>query len=474
MHVLVIEDEPTQLLMIQKMCESFGFQVSQAQNGEEALFMLKDAAPELYDIVLTDLMMPIADGREVIRGLRQKHPHIPAIVITSESSEAIASELKELGAQDFLTKPITKERLKVSIDNALQLTDLQRQVERLHQRDQRAFGFDDLICAYSGLSGCVNTARKYARSDMPVLLTGESGVGKEVFARAIHGESTRADMPFIAINCGAIPANLVESTLFGHEKGAFTGAVSKSLGKFREAQGGTLFLDEIGELPLDIQVKLLRALQQSEVEPVGLGASVQLDVRILSATNRDLQEAVDAGNFRSDLFFRLAVLPLELPPLRERPQDIPDLCHHFLQRICAKERLPAKRLSDEALQWAIQHPWPGNVRELENTLSRAALLAENDTLRRSDVEPSAATAKSETHTPPAQEARTAAVTSSAFSHPSGQPKTLEEVTLELVTDRLAQLDHHVGHAADSLGIPASTLYRKLREWKQEGKIADAP
>lgn len=465
----MIDDEPTHLLMLRKICESFGHRVTTAENGEEGLFYLKQPDASRYKLVLTDLYMPVMGGKQLVKELKALHPDLPVIVITSESSEAVGLELKALGAQDFLTKPISKSRLAVSIENALQLRHLQEEVQRLNRREKSGFGFDALIGAYSGLEESVRMARKYARSDMPVLLTGESGVGKEVFAHAIHGESVRAGGPFIAINCGAIPPNLVESTLFGHEKGSFTGATSRTIGKFREADGGTLFLDEVGELPLDTQVKLLRALQQSEVEPVGLGRAVEVNVRIISATNRPLEARVQEGHFRSDLFFRLAVLTLELPPLRERMEDLPALAAHFLNRCCAREGIAPKALGSDALRWAMQHHWPGNVRELENALSRAALLSEGTEIARADLEPAVkgqpsakAPAKSE-----------AAPNVSVFDHPDGSPKSIEEVTIDLVRLRLEQNDEQMTQAAQALGMPVSTLYRKLREWRDAGKWPEA-
>ncbi len=461
----MIDDEPTHLLMLTKMCELMGHRVTTAQNGEEGLLYLKQPNASKYDIVLTDLNMPVLGGRELIAQVRSMLPQLPIIVLTAENADMIADELKALGAQDFLTKPVSNSRLKVSIENALQLMELHQEVQRLHSRESSgSFGFNSLIGAHSGLEESVRMARKYARSDMPVLLTGESGVGKEVFAYAIHGESHRAEHPFIAINCGAIPPNLVESTLFGHEKGAFTGAIDRSLGKFREAQGGTLFLDEIGELPLEMQVKLLRALQQAEVEPVGLGKAVKIDVRIISATNQSLEHMVQEATFRSDLFFRLAVLPLELPPLRERQEDIAALCEYFMVRACAREGLPPKQLDASAISWAASHNWPGNVRELENTISRAVLLSEADEITRAELEP---VAKGQLLTPrpaPSLQTQTA-----AFDHADGSPKTLETLTIELAQLRLEQASGQMSEAAHMLGMPVSTLYRKLREWRNEGK-----
>ena len=290
--VLIAEDESTQRLTLSAMLEKLGYRVVEAKNGAEALHYLKRDDAAMFDLLLTDLNMPEMSGLELITAARKQLPALPIIVLTMSTELEDAVACVRAGAYDFIPKPIEAARLSLSIEHALQVSAMQTEISRLTRTVRGETGFTSLIGCESGLRAAVAAGRKLAISDLPVLISGESGVGKEVFARALHGESNRAGKPFVAINCGAIPLNLAESVLFGHEKGAFTGAIAKSLGKFREAQGGTLFLDEIGELPADTQAKLLRALQNQEIEPVGLASSVKVDVRIISATHRNLHDDV--------------------------------------------------------------------------------------------------------------------------------------------------------------------------------------
>ena len=318
--ILIADDDATQRRLIAMLLiKKLGYKIVEAENGREALSILDaDQNEQSIQLIILDLRMPELDGFAVLEQINEKYPGRPVIILTGSQDVQDAVNAMQLGATDFMTKPVSSERMIVSVQNALKLSTLTKEVTRLKKQESGTFGFTDLIGYEGGLAQVVNISRKAASSDIPTLITGETGVGKEVFARAIHGESNRAGAPFIAVNCGAIPENLVESTLFGHEKGAFTGAIQKSAGKFREAEGGTIFLDEVGDLPLDAQVKLLRVLQQKEVEPVGAGRAVPVNVRIISATHRNLEDAVRAGKFRDDLYFRLNVFKIELPPLRGR------------------------------------------------------------------------------------------------------------------------------------------------------------
>jgi DNA-binding NtrC family response regulator len=306
--VLVVDDDPTQRRLIQAVLEREGFAVAHAENGDQAIVRLQSGAP--CDLVLLDLNMPGMSGQETLKEMRARSFSQPVVVLTATGGIDTVVQAMQAGAIDFFVKPASPERIIVSIRNALSMGALKGEVERLKKHASGRMTFADMVGTSPAMTMVKRMGERAAKSSIPILITGESGVGKEVIARALHGSSDRAGKPFVAVNCGAIPENLVESILFGHEKGSFTGATDKHLGKFQEANGGTLFLDEVGELPLDIQVKLLRALQESEIDPVGAKRSVKVDVRIVSATNRDLTQAVKDGAFREDLFYRLNVFPI--------------------------------------------------------------------------------------------------------------------------------------------------------------------
>jgi DNA-binding NtrC family response regulator len=454
--ILIAEDEPSQRFTFREFCKQAGYDVIEASDGEEAYYFLTRDETKQIQLLLTDLNMPKMGGMELTRQSRSARPDVPVIVLTMSSDMQDAVNAMQAGAHDFITKPVDPERLRVSIANALQNKSLRAEVVRLTRHSKGGFGFSDLIGAEGGLQEAVEMGKRLASSDLPVLITGESGVGKEVFARAIHGESKRADAPYIAMNCGAIPANLAESILFGHEKGSFTGAIAKSLGKFREAQGGTLFLDEIGELPGEVQAKLLRAIQNKEIEPVGYGKSVPIDVRIISATHRDLRDDVASGRFREDLFYRLNVLPLHLNALRERRSDIIPLVHYFVDHVAVREGVKPRSISREAMELLMQHPWPGNVRELENCIARALLLAAGDEITHHDIAPLL-----EAHGRSAVPVTAGNVV--GLLHENGQRKTMQELEAEIITHTLAAFNQVVPKAAAMLGIGQSTIYRKLAE-----------
>lgn len=457
LKVLVTDDDEIQRRMLATLLErKFGYATVEAANGRECLLALQNDRGGHIRLVVLDLSMPVMNGMETLEILTQQYPDLPVIIQTGNSDAEDAAQAMKLGAVDFLTKPVEAERMIVAVRNALNMDALRKEVTRLKSREEGTFGFSHLIGHDAGLSSPVATARKAASSDIPVLITGETGVGKEVFARAIHGESKRAGRPFIPVNCGAIPQQLVESTLFGHEKGAFTGAINKAAGKFREASGGTIFLDEVGELPPEAQVKLLRVLQQREVEPVGAGKPVAIDVRIVSATHRNLEEDVRNGRFREDLYFRLNVLPIELPPLRARKDDIPPLIRHFIERFAAGEGLPVKSLSRDAEKTLLNHTWPGNVRELENAIHRAMVLSEDAAIGSNDF----------TLTPGARNDRASPEQSESgpFSLPlfdeKGNLKTIAALEQDAMDFALSHFGGNVTKAAQALGIAKSTFYRK--------------
>ncbi len=385
------------------------------------------------------------------------------------------------GATDFLIKPVGPERLDVSIKNALALSDLSSEVRRLTLAEENRLSFDELVAVSASTRASIALARRAARSDIPILIEGESGTGKEVFARAIHGSSERAGNPFVAVNCGALPAQLVESILFGHEKGSFTGATSRRPGKFQEASGGTLFLDEVGELPPEAQVKLLRALQSGEVDPVGATQPVKVDIRLISATNRDLSAMIAEGSFREDLFYRLSVFPLRLPPLARAARgpagpgaDVPQA----LRR--RRGRRSVEGFTQAAMEAIIRAPWPGNVRQLENTIHRAIVMADGSLIRPQDlhglVDPAARACAqggaqnaghSGGHTGGpngAQNAQSARPNGhDPFLRDDGHVKRLLEIEAEAISRALSLYRGRMSETARRLGIGRSTLYRKIDE-----------
>jgi DNA-binding NtrC family response regulator len=385
----------------------------------------------------------------------------------------------QAGATDFFIKPASPERITVSIRNALSMGDLKGEVDRLSKRVTGRTTFADLIGSSPAMTLVKRMGERAAKSAIPILITGESGVGKELIARAVHGSSERAGKPFVAVNCGAIPENLVESILFGHEKGSFTGATDKHLGKFKEADGGTLFLDEVGELPLDMQVKLLRALQEGEIDPIGSKRSQKVDVRIVSATNRDVAQAVQQGRFREDLYYRLNVFPIEAPSLRERRDDVPALVEAFIRRFNVEEGKRVIGASPETLALLTAFDWPGNVRQLENTVYRAIVLADAPYLQPYDfpaisgvqapIEAMPSASVSGPDLPSVLQATHAAMASAPGDAPvrilddRGHLRTLEEIERDLIQHAIDVYAGHMSEVARRLGIGRSTLYRKVRE-----------
>ena len=377
-RVLIVDDDPVHRRLIENMVTRFGYEAQTASGGEAALALLLNGEGPGCDCVVLDLVMPDVGGLAVLGRLREAGFNVPVIVQTAHGGLENVISAMRAGAVDFVVKPVGPERLQVCLRNALATSALQGELARLKRSRTGHLTFKDIITRSPAMREVLRMAEKAAKSAIPVLIEGESGVGKELIARAIHGSSERRARPFVAVNCGAIPENLVESTLFGHEKGAFTGATERHTGKFQEASGGTLFLDEVGELPPAAQVKLLRALQEGEVEPVGGRKPVKVDVRVVSATNRNLTKDVAQGRFREDLFYRLHVFPIVVPPLRSRAEDIPDLARHFVARFAAEEGKRVRGISGDAMALLSAHAWPGNVRQLENAVFRAVVLAETD------------------------------------------------------------------------------------------------
>jgi DNA-binding NtrC family response regulator len=496
-RILIVDDDPVQCRLLEGMLQKSGYEAVTLNNGDAALALLTGADGAHIDCVILDLVMPNLDGLGVLARLRQAAINVPVIVQTAHGGIDNVVSAMRAGAIDFVVKPAGVERLQVSLRNALNTSALEGELQRIKHSRSGTLGFNDIITKSPGMQSVLRMAEKAATSNIPVLISGESGVGKELIACAIHGTSDRRAKPFVAVNCGAMPENLIESILFGHEKGSFTGATERHTGKFIEASGGTLFLDEVGELPLAAQVKLLRALQEGEVEPVGGRKPIKVDVRIVSATNRDLIADVKAGRFREDLFYRLHVFPIAVPPLRERLADIPALVRHFLARFAAEEGKRIRMITPEALQVLSTFRWPGNIRQLENTLFRAVVLAESDTIGLAEIPQIAAQAAgqpaeikspaaeagqplvpdvSHAELPPALEiessmavlpaASTAALPAqSADALPlldaAGDVRPLEELEAELIRYAITHYRGQMSEVARKLQIGRSTLYRKL-------------
>ncbi|MGH1377957.1 MAG: sigma-54-dependent transcriptional regulator [Alphaproteobacteria bacterium] len=456
--ILIVEDEASQRRMIALLVQRhLKMDAIESDSGREALSILNDKT-HLNDIclVVIDFNMPGMNGLELLNIIKHKYKNLPVIMLTGSKDIEVAVQAMKSGASDFLNKPVNPKKFEVCVRNSLKINALEKEVKRLKHKDENTYMFKNLIGYDSGLHSSVNLGRKAASADIPVLLEGETGVGKEVFARAIHGESSRSGKPFVAINCGAIPDNLVESTLFGHEKGAFTGAVNQSLGRFREAEGGTIFLDEIGELPLTAQVKLLRVLQEKEVRAVGSDKPVPINVRIISATNRNLETDVSNGLFREDLYFRLNVLPITLPTLRERKDDIPLFIHHFIDQFSFTEGLPIKNITTEVQKELSQWKWSGNVRELENTIHRAMVLCDGDALRTDDFKSLSAHA-------PSNECNDVKDYNLNLFKSDGKMKTINQIEKDIMKFSMEYHNNNITQAARSIGMAKSTFYRKLNK-----------
>jgi DNA-binding NtrC family response regulator len=491
--ILIVDDDPVQRRLLEAMAGRFGYEAITADGGDAAAALLTGADAPRIDCVILDLVMPDLDGLGVLAKLRETGRRIPVIVQTAHGGIDHVVSAMRAGAVDFVVKPVGPERLQVSLRNALATSALEDEVTRLKRTREGTLTFRDIVTRNVSMRAVLRTAEKAAASSIPVLVEGESGVGKELIARAIHGSGERRAKPFVAVNCGAIPENLVESILFGHEKGAFTGATERHAGKFAEAAGGTLFLDEVGELPPAAQVKLLRAIQENEIEPVGARKPLKVDVRLISATNRHLLTDVKNGRFREDLFYRLHVFPITVPPLRQRREDIPDLTRHFLARFCAEEGKRIQSVSAEVLTMLGNHAWPGNVRQLENAVFRAVVLAENDSIGIDEFPQIAAQLSA--HVPPsipdadalAETGQAPPLTSEMVSFadayppwiesappmglslaaalpllgPDGEIRPLEEIESEAIRFAITHYGGQMSEVARRLRIGRSTLYRKL-------------
>lgn len=445
--ILVVDDDRSHRLMLKTVLEAEGYQVFLASDGENALDVVKDST---FDVILMDIRMAGMDGLAALKGLRGRDIKTPVVLMTAYASVKTAVEALRNGADDYLTKPLNMDELKVILERMLRFKKLQDENRQLREELGKGFDFSAVIGSSPKMKSLFEMIKLVAPSEATVLLRGESGTGKELIARLIHQNSSRKKGPFVAVNCAAIPETLLESELFGHEKGAYTGADRQRMGKFGLADGGTLLLDEIGEMPVQMQTKLLRVLQEQAFEPLGSAKAVRTDIRIISATHRDLEEEIQAGRFREDLFYRLNVVPMDLPPLRDRPGDVLLLANHFLQIYSRKNQKLVKAMTPEVVDALTRYDWPGNVRELENVMERSIILTRFTHLGLEDLPDFISNQpyqKKEGGTPQILPNR-----------------TLKDVEEEMIRLTLAQHQGNRTKAAKILGISRRTLQLKLKAY----------
>ena len=446
-RILVVDDDESLRRVTQVQLEAEGYTVAIAADGEQALAAL-DKSPQ--DLVITDLMMPGMSGIDLLRRIRELYPEVTVILVTAFGSVESAVEAMKLGAYDYITKPVNPDALRLTVRRALEHIGLQEEVRALRRTLDQKYGFESVIGRSAPLLYVLETAARAAQSEATVLIRGETGTGKELMAKGIHFNSNRREKPFVTINCGAIPRELLESELFGHLKGSFTGAVAHKKGKVEMADGGTIFLDEIGDVPLELQVKLLRLIQEREIEKIGEGKPVKVDVRIIAATHRNLQAMIEDGGFREDLYYRLNVIPLEIPPLRERAEDVPELVGHFFTRAKQRHGREELALPEALMPYFCAYRWPGNVRELENVMERLVVLARGQAVTLEDL-PEALRRER-----PAQEALQLDLPPHGIS--------LEAVEKELILRALKKCDWNQTQAARYLDLSRKTLVYRIEKY----------
>jgi len=447
-RILVVEDEEKLRRVLELQLSSAGFDVDKAAKAEEALKVVDRA-----DIVLTDLRLPGMSGLELLAAIRRQNSVVPVIMMTAYGSIETAVESMKAGATDFLLKPFSLDHLMTVVNKALEMRALRDENRQLREELGHRYEFDNIIGRSQPMQEIFATIERVAPTRATVLLAGESGVGKDLIARAIHYHSPRRDRPLVKINCTAIPENLMESELFGYEKGAFTGAQTSKPGKFEHADTGTVFLDEIGDVPAPVQVKLLRILQEREFERLGSNVTRHIDVRVIAATNQDLRAALEQGTFREDLYYRLNVVPLNIPPLRERKQDIPFLAEHFVQKLAADTGSKVEGITDAAMAKLVAYHWPGNVRELENVIERSLVMCAGTTLDAADIKLEAA---------PAPRAH------NQDSHFLPAGLTLDQYEQEILREALRRADGNKSQAARLLGLTRNALRYRLSQMGMEG------
>jgi DNA-binding NtrC family response regulator len=440
--ILVIDDEPNILTTVRRALEIEGFHVEVAGNGQLGLAKVAEAD---IDLVLLDVMMPGESGLEVLPKIRMASPDTMVVMMSGNATIETAVQATKGGAHDFVEKPLSGDKLLLTVQNALQFARLRHENQRLRGRAQADFA---MVGKGAAMRAIFDKVSKTAPTVGRVLITGENGTGKELVARAIHEHSKRADGPFIKLNCAAIPAELIESELFGHEKGAFTGATQQRRGKFELADGGTLFLDEVGDMNPSAQAKVLRVLQENELERVGGAETIKVDVRVVAATNKDLQAEIAAGRFREDLYYRLAVVPIEMPPLRARREDIPSLVEHFLTQVCVDNGRRQKKVAPSAMTLIMQHEWPGNVRELKNVVERLAILTgDAEVITEADVGDALPRVKA---------------VKAEFARGTPFKDLVAAAEREIIMAALDANEHHVSNTARELQLERSHLYKKMR------------
>ena len=445
--ILAVDDDSAHLHMLKTLLKSFGHEVESAMDGEDAIAMVKEKP---FDLILMDVRMANIDGIEALRQIKECNPAIPVIIMTAYSSVDTAVEAMKLGAYDYLTKPLNFEELKLIMDRAMDHLRLTLENRWLKEKIAAETSLAGIIGSSLAMKKVLDMARIVAPTEATVLITGESGTGKEMFAKAIHVNSERAKGPLITVNCAALTETLLESELFGHEKGTFTGADRQRNGRFMQADTGTIFLDEVGEIPLQMQAKILRTIQEREIQRLGSDEVLHVDVRIIAATNRNLEEDVKVGKFREDLYYRLNVMNIHIPPLRERVEDIPLLAHHFLQKYVQKNRKDLKGFTPAAMDMLTRAKWSGNVRELENVIERAVILAVSPYLSEKDLPPSMSV-----------ESQTSNENRPVFDLGG---KSLEEIESQAISETLEHTQGNKSEAAKVLNITRTTLNSKLKKY----------
>ncbi len=447
-NILIVDDEKSIRQSLEGILKDEGFQTSFAATGEEALSNIQREDP---DLVLLDIWMPGIDGLETLKQIKHLRPNQLVIMMSGHGSIETAVKATKLGAYDFIEKPLSLEKVLLSIQNAMQIGQLVAENQALKEKISREY---EMV----GNSQVINKLKEQIKIAAPssgwALITGENGTGKELVARAIHRQSTRSQKPFVEVNCAAIPEELIESELFGHEKGSFTGATAARKGKFDQANGGTLFLDEIGDMSLKTQAKILRILQEHKYERVGGNRTIEVDVRVIAATNKNLTNEINSGNFREDLYFRLNVLPFTVPPLRDRKDDIPRLCRHFLQYFCGKESREIKIISEKASQALTTYNWPGNVRELKNLIERLVIMTPGKNIRLEDLP----------HTIIQNVATGTVINNKIAELPDSYRAAKEIFEKQFLLNKLGKNNWNVSRTAEEIGLERSNLHRKIKTY----------